>query len=144
MKFTTNNSSGLKNKYLQPAFTLSEMLIVLIIIGILMVLAIPVYQRLVNQANYIEAKNNLTFLHTLEKTYFYTYSRYSADLTEIAFEQEKTVAEGGTAKYNLEVVEASQSGFLAKATAVVDFDGDGIFNVWQIDQDKNLKMLIDD
>lgn len=32
----------------------------------------------------------------------------------------------------------------AIATAVVDFDGDGIYNVWEINQDKELKEITKD
>ena len=35
-------------------------------------------------------------------------------------------------------------GFVGKATAVVDFDGDGQFNVWEIDQDKSLREVTKD
>ena len=32
-----------------------------------------------------------------------------------------------------------ENGFKAQAVSVVDFDKDGVFNVWEIDQDKNLE-----
>jgi type IV pilus assembly protein PilE len=66
------------------------------------------------------------------------YSRYSNNLNEIGFEHEKLATEGGKANYLIEVVESSITGFKARATAVVDFDGDGNFNTWEIDEAKNL------
>jgi type IV pilus assembly protein PilE len=44
----------------------------------------------------------------------------------------------------IEIVEAGPNGFKAKATAVVDFDSDGQFDAWEIDQDKNLTETIKD
>jgi type IV pilus assembly protein PilE len=41
-------------------------------------------------------------------------------------------------------VEATDRGFKAQAIAVVDFDKDGVFNVWEIDQDKNLRETVKD
>ena len=86
----------------------------------------------------------LTFLHTLQRSNFYTYSRYSSSLEELGFEQQKLVTDGGQANYLIEVLEASEHGFRATATAVVDFDGDGIYNVWEINQDKELKEIVKD
>lgn len=37
-----------------------------------------------------------------------------------------------------------ENGFKAQAVSVVDFDKDGVFNVWEIDQDKNLKETVKD
>jgi type IV pilus assembly protein PilE len=77
-------------------------------------------------------------LYTLEKSYFYTYSKYTDDFNQLGFEQETLSADGGNANYLIEVIESSQQGFRARATSVVDFDGDGVFNVWEINEDKQL------
>jgi type II general secretion pathway (GSP) G protein len=65
-------------------------------------------------------------------------------LEELGFEQSRLVTDGGQANYLVEIVEASEHGFRATATAVVDFDGDGVYNVWEIDQDKNLRETVKD
>lgn len=128
------------------AYTLTEILVVLVIIGILVLLALPNLLPLITKAKSTEAKVQLEHVATLEKSYFYEKSKYSADLTEIGFIQEKLTTDGkdGRANYKIEVVTATNNAFLARATAVTDFDGDGTFNVWEIDQDKNLKEVVAD
>jgi type IV pilus assembly protein PilE len=120
------------------AFTLVELLVVLVIIGILVLLALPRLMPLISRAKSTEAQLQLGHLQTLEKSFFYLKSKYSTSFDDIGFEQEKLVTDGGPANYRIEIIESSTSGFKARATAVVDFDGDGIFDVWEIDQDKNL------
>jgi type IV pilus assembly protein PilE len=132
----------MKNKL--KAYSLSELLIVLVIIGILILVALPNLMPLISRAKSTEAQQQLAFLHTLEKNHFYTYSRYSLSLEEIGFEQQPLVSDGGNANYLIEIAEASEQGFKATATAIVDFDGDGIFNVWEIDQDKKLLEKVKD
>ena len=127
-----------------PAFTLTELLVVLVIVGILVLLALPNLMPLISKAKSTEAKVQLEFLHTQEKNYFYEHSKYTNSLDDVGFIQEKLVTDNGAANYRVEVTNASTTGFKAKATAVVDFDGDGIFNVWEIDQDKNLEEVIKD
>lgn len=126
------------NRKLQ-AFTLNELLVVLIIIGILILLVLPSLMPLIAKAKSTEAQLQLGHLHTLEKSHFYMYSKYSDDFDELGFEHELLVTEGGKANYLIEIITADVSGFMARATAVVDFDGDGLFNTWEIDQDKNLR-----
>ncbi len=121
-----------------------ELLVVLIIIGILVLIALPNLMPLISKAKSTEAQQQLTFLHTLEKSNYYTYSRYSESLDELGFEQQRLVTDGGNANYRIEVVEASDRGFIARATAVVDFDGDGMYNIWEIDQDKQLRETVKD
>ena len=62
------------------AFSLTELLVAIVIIGILVLVAMPNLMPLISRAKATEAQQQLTFLHSLEKSYFYTYSRYSADL----------------------------------------------------------------
>lgn len=127
------------------AYTLTEILVVLVIIGILVLLALPNLLPLITKAKATEAKVQLEHIQTLEKNYFYEHSKYSKDLTEIGFIQEKLTTEGnGRANYKIEISDATNTGFTAKATSVVDFNGNGTFNVWSIDQDKNLKEVTPD
>ncbi len=126
------------------AFSLPELLVVLVIIGILVLIALPNLMPLIAKAKSTEAQQQLAFLHALQKNNFYTYSRYSESLADLGFEQSKLASEGGQANYVIEIIEASEQGFRARATAIVDFNGNGIFNVWEIDQDKELRETVKD
>ncbi len=116
----------------------------MVIIGILVLLALPNLMPLISKAKSTEAQLQLNHVHTLQKTYFYMHSKYSNDLEEIGFEQEKLVTDGGKANYLIEVVHAEATTFTARATSVTDFDGDGTLNVWEVDQDKNIKEVTKD
>lgn len=115
-------------------FSLTELMIVLVIIGILVLLALPKLLPIVTKAKTAEAKLMLKQVYTLQQSYKYEHDRYSLQLGEIGFEQEKLVSQGGQARYRIEIVNADERGFQAKATSVVDFDNDGTFNVWVVDQ----------
>ncbi|MDD3685235.1 MAG: prepilin-type N-terminal cleavage/methylation domain-containing protein [Bacteroidales bacterium] len=132
------------NRKRVKAFSLTELLIVLAIIGILILLALPKFLPLISKTKSTEAQIQLKHLYTLEQNYFYVHSTYTTDFTELGFEHAKLVSEGGTANYKIEIVAAQGAAFKAVATAIVDFDGDGAFNVWEIDQDMNLKETVKD
>jgi type IV pilus assembly protein PilE len=112
--------------------------VVLVIIGILVLLALPRLMPLISKTKSTEAQLQLKHLHTLQQSYYFLHSRYSDDFQKIGFEHEKLVTDDGPANYRIEITEAGFEGFRARATAVVDFDRDGVFNVWEIDQDNNL------
>lgn len=135
---------NLRSRKRLRAFTLTELLIALVIVGILVYLALPDYSQVVSNAKATEAKLQLEHLYGLETTYFYERSSYSADLKAIGFNQQKTTAEGGNANYRIEVVSAAPDHFLARATALTDFDQDGELNVWEIDHEKLLKEVVPD
>lgn len=126
------------------AFTITELLVVLIIVGVLILLALPKLMPLISKAKSTEAQLQLKHIYTLEKTYFYMHSKYSNNFNDIDFEHAKLVSEGGTGNYKIEIQEATNNQFKILATAVTDFDGDGIFNVWEINQDQQLKEVIKD
>lgn len=126
------------------AITLMEVLIVMAIAGIIAFLAMPNLQGVVTKAKESEAQIGLGHIHTLEQTYSMIHSKYSADLKEIDYVANKLVTEGGNANYRFEISSASATAFKAKAISVVDFDNDGTFNVWEIDQDKKLTEVTPD
>jgi type IV pilus assembly protein PilE len=128
------------------AYTLTEILVVLVIIGILVLLALPNLLPLITKAKSVEAKTQLEHVQVLEQSYFYEHSKYSKDLTEIGFIQDKLVTDSKDARanYRIEITNATNTGFTARATAVVDFNGNGTFNVWEIDQEKTLKEVTPD
>lgn len=126
------------------AFNLQELLVVLVIIGILILIAMPSFIGVIGKAKSVEAKNQLQFIYTLQKNHHLMYSTYTDELVKIDFEAPKTTSEGGNAYYQYAIVKATKTEFVARATAVDDFDGDGIKNVWEINQDQQLTEVIKD
>ena len=118
------------------AFNLQELLVVLVIIGILLLLALPNLMPLISKTKSLEAQTQLKHIYNLEKQYFFMHSKYSSDFNAIDFEAPKTVQQNGNSNYGYEIIETSNNSFKARATAITDFDGDGIFNVWEIDQNQ--------
>jgi type IV pilus assembly protein PilE len=125
-------------------FSLTELLVVLVIIGILTLLALPVFMPMISKAKSTEAQVQLKHLYTLQQSHFYMHSKYSDEIDEIGYEQARLVDAGGNANYEIEIINASENGFTATATAIVDFDKDGVFNLWQIDENQELKEITKD
>lgn len=128
----------------ESGFSLTELMVVLVIIGVLVLLALPRLLPVVTKAKTTEAKLMLKQVHTLQQTYKFENDRYSAVLSDIGFEQSKLVTEGGQARYRIEVVSADLKTFVAQAVAVVDFDEDGTYNVWTVDESGVIKEKIPD
>jgi type IV pilus assembly protein PilE len=127
-----------------PAYNLQEVLIVLIIIGILLLLALPNLMPVIAKAKSIEAQTQLKHIYNSQTSYMYMYSKYSDDLNELDFIAPKTVKEDGTANYVYEILSTSDNAFKARATAITDFNGNGVYNVWEIDENGNPKQIIKD
>lgn len=126
------------------AFSLTELLIVIVIVGILALLAIPRFMGVTTRAKMTEAKLALKQVHTLQMAHRYEFDRYSEDLASVGYEPNHLVTEGGSARYVIAVESADVNTFMASATSVVDFDGDGVFNVWEVDETGDIRQRVAD
>lgn len=120
------------------------MLIVLAIIGILLLLALPNLMPLITKAKSVEAQTQLKAIFNAEQQYFFMNSKYASTLSEIDYELPKTVKNGGSANYSYEIITSSANEFKARAIALTDFNGNGVFNVWEIDQNGDPKQITAD
>src|SRR6184192_34422 len=75
----TNNNESLV--VTQKAFTLIELLVVIAIIAVLLGLAFPVFQGVLDRAKKVQAKNDLTQIVTAVNAFYTEYGRYPVTLT---------------------------------------------------------------
>lgn len=136
----------MKNKTLKKVkgFTIQEVLIAVVVIGILSTIFMVNRTKSIAKVKSEEAKLQLREAYALQKNYFYINSKYGTSLNEIDYEQQKLVSEGGPANYKIEMGEVSTNGFTIKATSITDFNGDGAFNVWEINTNGELNEVVKD
>ncbi len=135
-------------------FSLTELMIVVAIIGILALIAIPNFLQYQARAKQSEAKNNLVALHASELAYFAEKNAYVDDFNAIGFavtgssqlyyyelgkSSSGTLSPGCTAS-TLDKVSAT--GFTA--VAIGNIDGDPTCDVWTIDEKKTLLNVTND
>lgn len=128
-------------KKITPFFTkkvsglsLLEVLTVLIIIGLTSAVVVTNLSPTVNNVKKKEAKIQLKLIHTFQQNHFMEFTKYANDLDEIGYAQRSLTVDGGDANYKIELVDASVNGYKARATSVVDFNQNGVMDVWEIDQ----------
>jgi len=124
--------------------SLIEVITVVIIIGVISSIVVTNLSPTVIKTKVKEARFQLNHLHTLEQGHFYEFSKYSGDLQELGFGQLQLTTEGGQANYKIEIIESSVSGYRARASSVVDFDQDGILDVWEMDQTGKITNTVPD
>ena len=125
-------------KHKVKAFTLSELLVVLIIVGILVLIALPNLLPLVNRARAIEAKTGLKNIYQLQEMHQLEFLEYSSSLKELDFSVK------GDQVYDYTIIEADENSFIAQAKATKDFDKDGNYNTWTVDEEMNIKEVVKD
>src|SRR6056297_428292 len=107
----------MKNKFTkkimrEEGFSLPELLVVLVIIGVLVMIAIPIYNNISTRAKMTEAKIMLNQVHTLQQAFYLEHDSYSDNLLRIGFEQNRLITEGGRARYIIEIESADQSSYI--------------------------------
>ena len=110
-------------------FSLMEVMIVVVIIGILAALAYPNLEKYLKRARQTEAKTNLSAIYTAQKIYFTLHQSYAEDINEL----DLSLAQG---LYTYTIQDASTSTF--KAQAEGNIDDDEALDIWTIEQNKIL------
>lgn len=126
------------------AFSMNEILIVLVIVGILSTIAIVGYKDYIAEAYRVEARHNLENIKTRQDNYHMTKLEYCSDLTKLRFKQPLREVDGGRSVYTYEIVEAGRNTFIAQAIADKDYDGDGVFEIIEINQKGDINIKIGD
>ena len=129
----------------RKGFTLIELMIVVVIIGILAALAIPRFMQATTKSKQSEAKQLLKQIYTMQRAYRQETGAYGCG-------GETQVASGvfadigveiqDNAKYSYEMTVPDNNHFSCEATA--NLDDDVAVDTWTINQDGNLICDIDD
>ncbi len=135
-------------------FSLTELMIVVAIIGILAAIAIPNFLKYQARAKQAEAKNNLVAIHAGELAYFAENNKYSDDFNAIGFG-----VTGSSQRYYYELGKSSAGTLPAGCTAsnldkvsdnaftavaIANIDNDATCDVWSINEQKTLTNVTND
>lgn len=121
MVLNLKNRNSMKRFYIRflgrkIGFTLTELLVVVVIIALLATLALPMLVKTLEKAKVGEAASNLNLIRTGQKIYFLEYGQFTSDITKLNIENPNDA----TSRYFSYTASSSgdtlTSDFTAKAT----------------------------
>lgn len=104
----------------RPGYTLVEVMVVTVILGVLAAMAVPSYRRAVEQGRADQAAANLRTLWAAERLYYLDQQTYTADPSELV---------------SLEVLDAREIQILSSSLTFI-MHGDSSY-IYMIDHDRN-------
>ncbi|MCK4858035.1 MAG: prepilin-type N-terminal cleavage/methylation domain-containing protein [candidate division Zixibacteria bacterium] len=111
----------------QFGFTLVELVIVVVIIGVLATLIVPSFMNATGKVKQSEAQGLLKQIYTLERSFFQENGKYSDSITELGIELMPD-------RWYEYTIETSGTSFRATATAASPgLDDDPTPDIWKVD-----------
>jgi type IV pilus assembly protein PilE len=88
-------------------------------------------------------KESLSEIYNLETAYKEMFDYYTDNSYALGFIQDTLVIDGGV-NYLISILDITDSTFTATAVSVVDFDNDGQFNTWSVNEKGIITEIIED
>ncbi len=90
---------GVRRRVRSAGFTLTELIIVMVVVAILMAIAVPMYEQQVEQSRRTEATNAVLELASREEKYFSVNNSYSTEPVQLGYSADAAAFPQSTGTY---------------------------------------------